>query len=383
MVTAEGKSKRGLFPRRGYLLLMVGILIGFLIFVMISLMFLRIAPQTIVGIPEEIQFEFLYTSEKQGWIEEVTPEFEKWFFESFGIRAKVVLVGPHGSHETVNYILHGIERPTVWSPASNIWIPYLNTKWHALGHETDIASEWASLVISPVVIAGWKSFVDAYNVSGFEDLYELAIRGVDYKYGHTDPLLSNSGAMITILEFAEAANKSPEHLTVNDFKNETIINFVRTIESKAVLYGKSTGFFGKWAVESGPSAISFFGVYENVVIDYSREAVIRHGDPIVAIYPKSGTLLSDHPFVILHAEWVDPWERFAASQYFLYLLSPEVQEKAQKHGFRPANPSVPLNGTIFNETNGVQLEFKGTVFRPLSGEAFEALFDAWPNVKKP
>ena len=129
----------GLFPRRGYILLLVGILLGLLISIGISILYPERGFYTgEEGIPKTIQFDFLYTSEKQGWIEEVTPRFEEWFKDKFGITVHVRLtVG--GTHETVNHILQGSMKPTVWSPASSIWIPYINAKWRAMGHEGDIA----------------------------------------------------------------------------------------------------------------------------------------------------------------------------------------------------------------------------------------------------
>jgi len=378
------KSKRGLFPKRGYILLLSGVLIGFLVFSLISLMYSRVGPSGVTngGIPSSIELEFLYTSEKQGWIEEVTPAFEQWFYERFGIPVHVRLV-VGGTHETANLILWGSQRPTVWSPASNIWIPYINLKWRELGSDEDIAVDWTPLVLSPVVIVGWKSFMQKYNVSSFKDLNRLAQEGVNYKYGHPDPQLSNGGTMAVVLEFAEAAGKKPENLTTNDFKNQTVLNFVRTIESKAVYYGKSTGFFGAWAAENGPSAIDSFSVYESVVLDNSLKAQSKWNDSLVAVYPKDGTLLSDHPFVILNAPWVTYWQKFAAAQYLFYLLQDDNQEKAQRHGFRPANPSVPLDATIFNEQNGVQFEIRVPTLKALPGEAMDTLFTVWTAVRNP
>ncbi|RLE77979.1 MAG: hypothetical protein DRJ52_10905 [Thermoprotei archaeon] len=161
------------------------------------------------------------------------------------------------------------------------------------------------------------------------------------------------------------------------------MEIVRTIESHAVFYGKSTGFFGTWAADNGPDAITFFGVYENIVIDNAIRAERKWGDRLVAIYPEYGTLLSDHPFIILDADWVDYWQKFAASQYLLFLLQPEIQKRAMKHGFRPANPLVPLDSTIFCEENGVSYEIPVKVMEPPPGEVLEALFKVWEKVKNP
>jgi len=371
-----------LFVRRGYLLLLVGILIGFLSFSVISMLYSGMKqPSGTSGMPEEIEIEFLYTSEKQGWIEEVTPKFEEWFQQRFGIKVHVRLIVT-GTHDTVNRILDGSIRPTVWSPASSIWVPYLNMKWRAVtGNNYDIAVDWAPLVLSPVVLAGWRTFSEQYKIHGFMDLYRLIQEGIDFKYGHPDPLLSNGGTMTLILEFAEAAGKRPDDLTIDDLKNETVINIVKTIESKAIYYGKSTGFFGAWAAENGPNAIHFFGIYESVVLENSLKAFKKWNDPLVAIYPESGTLMADHPFVILNGTWVTPWQRFAATQYLFFLLLPENQELAEKHGFRPAISSVPLDLETFNPSNGVQYEINVPILKPPSGEVMEAIFTAWVQVR--
>lgn len=360
----------------------MGILIGFIVFSAISLIYSSGRPQVGGGgMPTEVEFEFLYTSEKQGWVEEVTPRFEEWFKERFELTVSVRLVVT-GTHDTVNRILDGSEKPTVWSPASSIWIPYMNVKWRSvMGSNYDIAVDWTPLVLSPIVLTSWGSYLETHNVSGFMDLYGLAKKGVDFKFGHPDPLLSNGGTMTVVLEFAEAACKKPEDLTVEDLKNETTIEIVKTIESKAIYYGKSTGFFGAWAAENGPGAIQFFGIYENVVLDNSLKAFKKWNDPLVAIYPKKGTLIADHPFVILNGTWVDSWQRFAASQYLFFLLQPENQELAEKHGFRPASPSVPLDQTLFSPVNGVQYEVRVPVLKPLRGEVMEAIFTAWARVR--
>ena len=371
-----------LFIKRGYLLLLTGTLIGFLCFSAISILYSGMRqPQKIGEMPSRIEIDFLYTSEKQGWIKEVTPKFEKWFKRRFGIEIHVNQIVT-GSHDTVNRILDGSTRPTIWSPASSIWIPYLNVKWRNItGNNYDIAVEWTPLVLSPLVLAGWRSISERYQVKGFIDLYRLIQEGVDFKYGHPDPLLSNGGTMTIILEFAEAAGKRPEDLTIEDLKNETVIQIVKAIESRAVYYGKSTGFFGAYAAEKGPNEIHFFGIYESVVLENSLKALKKWNDSIVAIYPEMGTLMADHPFVILNGSWVTPWQRFAAGQYLFFLLLPENQELAEKHGFRPAISSIPLDKEIFSQPNGVKYEIDVPILKPPKGEVMEAIFKAWVRVR--
>jgi Ca-activated chloride channel family protein len=371
-----------LFVKRGYILILTGILIGFLTTATVSFLysgFGRTGGNG--GIPSTIEFDFLYTSEKQGWVEEVTPKFEDWFKENSGINVNVRLI-VSGTHDTVNRILDGSERPTVWSPASSIWIPYMNTKWREItGNDFDIAIDWTPIILSPVVIASWGSIIEQYEVSGFLDLYQLSLDGVDFNYGHPDPLLSNGGTMTVALEFAEAAYKKPENLTTEDLTNETVIEIVRRIESHSINYGKSTGFFGAWAADNGPDAIQFFGVYENVVLDNSLRAFNKWNDPLVAIYPENGTLIADHPFVILNGTWTSNWQRLAASQYLFFLLQPENQELAQTYGFRPSSSSVPLDQEIFSPLNGLQYEISVPVLKPLEGKVLDDMFTSWVGVR--
>lgn len=381
----RNKRRLRLFPKQGYLMLLIGILVGFMVFLAVSSIISQGGGgggSGQEGLPSSISFTFLYTSEKQGWLEEVTPAFENWFFERFNINVQVNLVVT-GSHDSVNLILQESAQPTAWSPASSIWIPYLNQKWTSLEKGQEIAQDSTPLVLSPVVIAGWSSFFEEYNVTSFHDLYQLAADGTPFKYGHPDPLLSNGGVMAEVLEFADALDKYPEDFTVDDFTNQDAIEFVRLIEANSVMYGKSTGFFGRWAAENGPSAIDCFAVYESVVISNADKATQKWGDSLVAVYPKDGTLLSDHPFVILNAPWVSEYQKFAASQYLFYLLQEENQDKAQDYGFRPANPNVPLDAEVFNEKNGVEFEIKIPTYRPLSGESMENMFTIWHSVKNP
>ncbi|MEM1907939.1 MAG: substrate-binding domain-containing protein [Thermofilaceae archaeon] len=367
--------------KRGYLLLLTGLLIGLLCGVLMSRVYgYRVALST-SGAPERIELVFLFTSEKEAWINAIKPLFEKHFREKYGIELELKLYVT-GSHETVNLILSGSVKPDVWSPASSIWIPYLEEKWKKM-HGNDIVGEWYPIALSPLVLAGWGDLVARYGVRGFADLYMLAKAGVDFKYGHTDPMLSNSGPMALLLQFCEAVNKTPDQLTIDDIRNPKTLEIVKTIESKAVFYGKSTGFFGEWAVENGPQAISFFAVYENVVISTAAKARAKWGTGLVAVYPRIGVLYSDHPLVMIDAEWVDPWKKLAARELLLFLLQPEVQELAQRFGFRPVNPLVHLNESIFNKDNGVLGEIKARALKPPRGDVLEAILEVWVEVRNP
>jgi Ca-activated chloride channel homolog len=56
--------------------------------------------------------------------------------------------------------------------------------------------------------------------------------------------------------------------------------------------------------------------------------------------------VSDHPFVILNAPWVDANLRAAAEAYRDFLLARPQQERALQLGFRPADPQIALVSPI-------------------------------------
>jgi len=367
--------------RRGYLLLTTGVLLGLLLGLLMARAYAPAPSGSALAKPEKVELVFLLSSEKEAWMNAVKPLFEDYFRRKYGVQLELKLYVT-GSHEIVNLILSGSVKPDVWSPASSIWIPYFEKKWREL-RGGSIVGGWYPVVLSPVVLAGWEDLVRKYNVRGFYDLYRLAKSGVDFRYGHTDPALSNSGLMALLMEFCEAANKTPDQLTVDDVRNPRIIEVVKTIESKAVFYGKSTGFFGEWAVENGPSAISFFAVYENVVASSAARARAKWGRSLVAVYPELGVLYSDHPLVLVNADWVDEWKRLAAHELLLFLLQPQAQELAQQYGFRPVNPLVPLDERVFSESNGVLREIRARALKPPSGEVLEALLEVWVEVRNP
>jgi len=337
-----------------------------------------------------VEIVFVYGSEKQGWIEEVIPEFENWWFKVYGFKIKVKCI-PMGSGESMNQIMHRQLTPTVWSPASSLWIPLANYLWEKLYPEEvrekgPLISDWTPLVYSPIVIITWESFRKEYNISSFEDLHGLAVSEIGYKlkFAHTDPTLSNSGFMTLVLEVSVAAGKPPQKLTVEDLTKEDVKKWLRELESKAVFYGRSTGFLIEQAVASGPERMNVIIAYENLVIDknIAGDPEARWGQKLVAVYPAEGTLLSDHPYCILNAPWVKEEQKKIAKELLKFLLEEDIQAKSMKHGFRPTNEKVELDEFIFNSELGVEKEVKCEILNSnVSGEVLWRIFDLWPVVK--
>jgi len=202
----------------------------------------------------------------------------------------------------------------------------------------------------------------------------------DLKFAHTDPQLSNSGFMAMIMEIAAAAGKSPAQLTREDLLSSGVRRWLTELESTVVYYGESTGFLLDEAVEGGPNGLNALVVYENLVIEKNRsgEPMARWKDRLVAVYPKEGLLLSDHPFCIVDAPWVSEKQKWAAGEFLKFLLSPEIQKKAVAHGFRPMTAGVELDKNVFSPANGVLYALPmGGLSIPEDEEVLWHVTDVW------
>ena len=308
-----------------------------------------------------IELTMIYSSEKQGWIEEIAPKFLKWWEENIHEYDIKIIFKPLGSKESLIDIITGSIQPVIWSPASNIWVPIANYLWqkeYPTSEPLIKDGDWNSSVYTPIVIATWENFAKEYNITGFRSLYKLALENPSVlKYAHTDPNLSNSGFMAILLQLVAATGKPMKNITLAMLKNESVKEWFRTLESTAVYYGSSTGFLVRHTVEMGPDSLNVMVVYENLVIEQNLagEPLARWGQKLIAIYPEEGTILNDHPFVILNAPWVSELQRWAARKFIEYVLTEDIQRLAMKHGFRPINLNVSLDFKYFNETLGVSI----------------------------
>ncbi|MHA1115389.1 MAG: extracellular solute-binding protein [Candidatus Heimdallarchaeaceae archaeon] len=334
----------------------------------------------------EIILRMLYTSEKKAWINTVTVDFPEWFSSrnpDLSVHLEFEVLGTRSSMIS---ILSGESKPVIWSPASSVWVPLFDWSWKKkFGFSIIDEEKVKSLVSSPIIIGVWKSYAEKHNLTSWSDLYTLSFK--DLKLAHTSAQESNSGYMAVLLEIAAASGKPPNEITLDDLKNSTIQNWLKQVESSAVLYGSSTGFLAKQAVQLGPAGINVMILYENLIIETAKdgEAYAKWNDSIIAVYPSEGTLWSDHPIVLLNASWVSPEEYFAATEFEKFLLSKEIQKKAIPFGFRPGNQSIINDidvleeiNSIFKEENGVKPTLSIPLFKtPTDGEVLDRIPDLW------
>jgi Ca-activated chloride channel family protein len=354
------------------------------------------AVQNIVGKKEIVSI--VYGSEKRAWLEPLIEQYNAENHKTEDGATIIIEATPMGSIESVDAIISGQIQPTVWSPASSIYVPVANAEWRASHAEGLTDAKLNDLVLSPVVIAMWEPMARTIGWPdtpiGWSDIAQLAISEEgwaeygypewgEFKFGHTHPDFSNSGISSAIAEVYAGVGKQ-RGLTQDDLQNQSLHDFLTDVESSIIHYGRSTGFFADRMFERGPSYLSAAVMYENLVIEQEQKRLTGQSPqlPVVAIYPKEGTFWSNHPYAILNAPWVTEGQRSAAEDFENFLLDTPQQTRAIEYGFRPADPAIPLTSPLDTQ-HGVDISQPQTVLEIPTADVTAAIRDLWKDVKRP
>ncbi len=346
----------------------------------------------------EVVVSIVYGSEKEEWLIDAIDQFHAEKPATASGRDIRIEAIPMGSIESIREIVEENIQPTVWSPASSVYIPVGNAMWREIHGEDLVVGNPKDLVLSPVVIAMWEPMARALGWPqesiSWKDIAELAVSEEgwaeygypewgQFKFGHTHPNYSNSG-IVSIIAQAYAGAEKQRDLTLDDLSQESLIQFMADVESAIIHYGTSTGFFATRMFERGPSYLSAAVMYENLIV--AQESKRLQGStfqlPVAAIYPEEGTFFSNHPYCILNAHWVTEEQAEAAEIFQTFLLSRSQQINALEYGFRPADPSIPISSPI-DAQHGVDPSQPMTVLEVPTAEVIIGIQDLWKEVKKP
>ncbi|NWF65359.1 MAG: VWA domain-containing protein [Chloroflexi bacterium] len=347
---------------------------------------------------EQVIVSIAYGSEKKEWLEPLVEQFNEARNQTADGKTIVVEATAIGSIEAVRGILDGTLQPTVWSPASSIYIPVANAEWKKNHADDLVVGTPNDLVLSPVVIAMWRPMAQALGwpdkAIGWEDISLLAASEEGwaaygypewgkFKFGHTHPAYSNSGITSIIAETYAGLGKQ-RGLTEADLQSPELIEFMTGVESSIIHYGTSTGFFAERMFERGPSYLSAAVIYENLIVAQETKRIGSTSSqvPVVAIYPKEGTFWTNNPYAVLNAPWVTPEQKEAAELFETFLLDKPQQLEALKYGFRPADPSIPLTAPLDAE-HGVDVSQPQTILEIPSASVITGIENLWRTTKKP
>jgi Ca-activated chloride channel family protein len=301
-------------------------------------------------------------------------------------------------------------RPVIWSPAASSWGAVVNQRRADQGQPAIAPADAKPFQLTPLVIAMPRPMAEALGWPttplGYSDLLALArdpngwaAKGHPewgpFKLGKTNPNFSTSALSATIAQYYAATGKQRD-LTVEDLDRPDVDAFARSVESSVVHYGDTTlTFLNNWyrndARGTALTYVSAVAVEEKSVLDYNKgnpDGITQPGErprpprvPLVAIYPKEGTLFSDSPFFVLDADWVSPKQRAAAQAFQAFCQQPENQRQALSFGFRPGNPAVAVGAPI-TKANGVDPDQPQTTLGVPAPPVLVKVIQKWGQARK-
>ena len=300
-------------------------------------------------------------------------------------------------------------RPVVWSPAASSWGQIVNQK-RIDGGQQAIVGTGDPFMVTPLVIAMPKPMADALgypaNAVGWSDILKLATDPQGwgslghpefgpFRLGKTNPNFSTSGLNALIAQTYAASGKTTG-LSTEDLDKPDVVAFGSGVESAVVHYGDTTLTFlnNLYAADQRGTALNYVSavaVEEKSVIDYNLgnpDGVLSPGEqprppkvPLVAIYPKEGTLFSDSPYFILNAPWVNQKQKDAAKVFEDFVKQPDNQQQVLSFHFRPGNSAVPVGDPIV-AANGVDPNQPQTLLEVPQPKVLTTLLDKWAAQRK-
>lgn len=287
-------------------------------------------------------------------------------------------------------------RPDVWSPASKSWVEILRVHRVGVDRSDLIPTTLPSLMQSPLTIAMPRPMAEALGWPdkpiGWQDVLALARDPRGWaRYGHaewgpfrlgkTNPTVSTSG-LHALVGMYYAATDLTADLTAADVRRAEVAQFVKDIEQSVEHYGNTAStFMQNLAAADGRGDamgyMSAIAIEEKQLWDYNRQAPRQV--PLAAIYPSEGTLVADHPYVVLRAPWVTETKRRAAALFLAYLQDPERQQRFRAEGYRDQEGR---GGPDLTQQWGVLPAGPATVLPAPSAEALAEVEASWKDVRK-
>ncbi|HEV8229687.1 MAG TPA: substrate-binding and VWA domain-containing protein [Candidatus Limnocylindria bacterium] len=341
--------------------------------------------------------------EKADLLDQIASDYEKTR-PSLDLRCVDVVVHRKASGEAEVALARGWQtsdgpRPDVWSPAATTWVALLDRQRAESRKPAIVPSATPSIMQSPLVIAmpepmakalGWPTKDIAWS-----DIFALAQdpRGWSayghpewgrFKLGKTNPLISTSGLHILLATYRAAP--------AGDTEDPRVRAFLRGVEQSVVHYGDTVATFNKNLADAddrgeGLSYVSAIAMEEKQVWDYDqgnpdfRPAPTRlpPNVKLVAVYPREGTLVADHPYVVLGEDWVDEQKRLAASLFLAHLRSDAVQQRLLSNAFRGHRGEV---GTPIRQATELDASKPSTVFPLPDPATLQRMQASWTEFRK-
>jgi hypothetical protein len=381
-----------------YVLATVGVLVAALVLPPVRAVAYAPLRELLLPPPKPIVVSVLYSTEKAAWIGEAVDGFEATRPRIQGRPIQLELK-KMGSREMYLAVLDGTEQPDLMSTASMLQISILQdlstSKFGAPVVNPADREMCRSVLETPLVLVAWKERADVLwgddpNGRLWLRLYDALTNPKGWeaygypewgyiKFGHTNPLKSNSGFQAILLMTYNYFGKTSGLTSADILSDADYQRWLTEFEGAISQFGDSTGTYMEDIIAYGPSLYDIVAVYEATAIEQAENAVGRYGE--LQIYYPPATHMSDHPFCVLQAEWVAPEEAQAAQMFIDYLTGREMQELALlRYGFRPVDAGVQLDqpGSPLRSfaANGLRIDLPPEVEVP-PGNVLNTLLDFW------
>ncbi len=269
------------------------------------------------------------------------------------------------------------------TPDSSVWLSQLDGMWaeHVGDERAFIVGQTARYAVSPVVIAMWRDVAQDMGYSdrslGWTDLLARAQSDPDFKWSHPSTA-SASGLLATLAEFYAGAEKT-WGLTAEDVLAPSTLEYVGDIERTVRYYGEGEWPIAQRVVAEGRDYLDAFVCQEQLVLWANQQ-----GADLVAVYPLEGSLWADHPLVLLETPELTGTQRQVFAQLVSHLRSAAAQQAVLAAGYRPADPSIPLDapGSPLTAANGVDPSQPQTALQIPGGDVIQVVRDVWWHTKR-
>lgn len=257
------------------------------------------------------------------------------------------------------------------SPDASLVLNDIERAWKAAAPDAPpIVGSTARYATSPVVIAVRSDAPGRAAVTGWRSLIASGLR-----WSHLSSQSTSSGLLALAAEFYVAAGTP--RLSSADIQRAEVLNRVSAMEKSVARYG---GDSEEKVVEyllspEGAAGLDAMTLPEAHVAALNQRAG-GSSPRWQAVYPEEGTLMMDHPLVLLEHPSLTPPARVAFQDFVRFLGTEEAQRLVVRAGYRPTNYAAGLEGGPLTAPHGVNPAQPVLLPLPSPGTML-AMRDAW------
>ena len=304
-------------------------------------------------------------------------------------------------------------QPVIWTPSSSLWGGVVNQRRAGNGEPAIVPATGQSFMNTPLVIAMPKPMAagawagptrrSATPTSSSWRRTRTAGRAraipSGARSGSARPTSTSRPAALaaTTAQYYAATGKVRD-LTLEDLDRPDVQAFSRSVESTVVHYGDTTlTFLNNWFRNDAARHVAHLRVggrrRGEVGHRLQPRQPRRHHPgrvrvprppkvPLVAIYPKEGTLFSDNPFFVLDAPWVTPHSATARGRFADFVRRARQPAPGAAHRVPARQPGGRGRRHRSRADNGLDPNQPQTTLGVPPAPVLVKVIDQWAQLRK-